>query len=74
MAFILKENRSLGNSWKPNKKQNDLLHKYYYGNKLLIDCLNSCCEVNEKVRKTIEETLFLPIAEIEKRKREKHTE
>lgn len=74
MAFILKENRYLGNSWKPNKKQKNLLHKYYYANKLLIDCLNSCCEVNKKVRKTIEDTLFLTIAEIEKRKRKKHTE
>ncbi|WP_372726748.1 hypothetical protein [Nostoc sp. TCL26-01] len=43
---------------------------FYDANKLLIDCLNSVCNVREKVRQEIEETLLLPIAEIEKRKRE----
>ncbi|AFZ60599.1 NACHT domain-containing NTPase [Anabaena cylindrica FACHB-243] len=44
-----------------------LLHQYYNANKLLIDCINSNCKVSSEVRKEIEDTLLLPIAEIEKR-------
>ena len=43
--------------------QKELLKEYFEANKLLIDCLNSGCVVREE----IEETLLLPIAEIEKR-------
>ncbi len=50
------------------KKQ---LQRYYNANKILMDCLNSGCTVNKKVRIDIEETLLLPLTEIEKRKREK---
>ncbi|MBD2343638.1 NACHT C-terminal helical domain 2-containing protein [Anabaena subtropica] len=69
-AIILTEHRYLGSNWRPNKMQKELLQKYYDANKLLIDCLNSVCQVREKVRKEIEETLLLPITEIEKRKYE----
>jgi hypothetical protein len=36
-------------------------------NQLLVDCLNSDCYVSREVRQEIEDTLLLPIAEIEKR-------
>ncbi|MCT7985126.1 NACHT domain-containing protein [Laspinema sp. A4] len=48
-----------------------LLHEYSSANELLLDCLNSDCRVSREVREEIEETLLLPIAEIEKRKIEK---
>ncbi|WP_445251178.1 NACHT C-terminal helical domain 2-containing protein [Microcoleus sp. D3_18a_C4] len=34
--------------------------------KLLVDCLNSGCNVSPTVRQEIEETLLLPIANIQK--------
>jgi len=52
------------------EEQWKLLEKYYEANNLLMNCLNNCGVVNNKLRKEIEETLLLPIAEIEKRKRQ----
>ena len=60
--------RKLGDDWQFNEKQEQLLQQYYYANKLLMDCLNSGCAVSDDVRQEIEETLLLPLAEIEKRK------
>ena len=62
------------NIWKNrqvNEVQEQLLQKYEYANRLLVDCLNSNCLASNETRQVIEETLFLPIAEIEKRKQEK---
>ena len=49
-------------------EQKDLLEKYYVANKLLTQCLHQDCYVSPEVRQKIEETLLLPLAEIEKRK------
>ncbi|WP_042464670.1 NACHT C-terminal helical domain 2-containing protein [Anabaena cylindrica] len=54
-----------------DNQERNLLKSYYDANKLLIlTYLNSGCIVSDSVRQEIEETLLLPIAEIEKRKRE----
>jgi hypothetical protein len=46
--------------------------KYYdTANQLLFDCLNFSSSVSSVVKQGIDETLLLPIAEIEKQKREK---
>jgi hypothetical protein len=66
--------RNIGYSWQFNKEQRLKLQNYYYANTILIDCLNNSYLVNNKVRELIKETLLLPIAEIEKRKREKQIE
>jgi predicted NACHT family NTPase len=63
--------RNIGNNWQLNEIQKQLLQKYDYANKLLVNCLNSNCTVSNQARQVIEETLLLPIAEIEKRKCEK---
>jgi hypothetical protein len=47
-------------------KQWKVLKQYYDANKLLADCLNSDCIVSAEFREEIEDTLLLPIAEIEK--------
>ncbi len=47
-----------------------LLDQYYNANKLLLECLNSGRKVSDEIKDEIEDTLLLPIAEIEKRKRE----
>ncbi|MGL4498468.1 MAG: NACHT domain-containing protein, partial [Planktothrix sp.] len=49
----------------------EFMEQYSYANHRLLDCLNSDCYVSREVREEIEETLLLPIAEIEKRKIEK---
>jgi predicted NACHT family NTPase len=48
-------------------KQRKVLQQYYEANQLLVNCLNSSCNVTPAVREEIEETLLLPIAEIQKR-------
>jgi hypothetical protein len=48
-----------------NGEQQKLLKQYYDLNELFVDCLNS---TSEKVRSHIEDTILLPIAEIEKRR------
>ncbi len=41
------------------------LRKYYDANLLLINCMNRACYINKEVQQEIEETLFLPMADIE---------
>jgi predicted NACHT family NTPase len=65
---VLIEHRNIGHDWQFSDEQKKLLQQYYGANKLLVDCLNSDCYVSREVRQEIEETLLLPIAEIEKRK------
>ncbi len=65
---IMIEHRNIGYDWQFNKEQQDLLHKYCFANKVIVDCLNSDSYITPKVRSYIEETLLLPIAEIEKHK------
>jgi hypothetical protein len=56
--------------------QKALLQQYHDANILLVECLNSDCYVSRSVREEIEETLLLPMDEIERRreKKEKGTE
>jgi len=51
-----------------NETPKQLLQQYYDANKLLVDCLKSCCKLNDddEVKEEIEETLLLPIKEIKK--------
>jgi predicted NACHT family NTPase len=67
LRAVITEHRNIGHDWQFNDKQNKLLQQYYDANKLLVDCLNSDCYVSREVRQEIEETLLLPIAEIQKR-------
>jgi predicted NACHT family NTPase len=66
---IMIEHRNIGHDWQFTNAQKQLLQQYYDANKLLVDCLNSDCYVSWEVRQEIEETLLLPMAEIEKRQR-----
>ncbi|BBD65049.1 hypothetical protein NIES4072_12870 [Nostoc commune NIES-4072] len=56
-------------NWQLSPEQIKLLLKQYRdGNRLLVDCLNNATSnVSPEVRSHIEDTLLLPIAEIEKR-------
>ncbi|MGF1515814.1 MAG: hypothetical protein ACFB5Z_19235 [Elainellaceae cyanobacterium] len=61
------EHRNIGHDWQFSEGQKKRLQQYYDANKLLIDCLNGDCYVTNDVRAEIEDTLLLPISEIEKR-------
>ena len=58
--------RLVGYDWKFTEEQKLKLKSYHNGNLTLIYCLNGKCMVGESVRKIIEETLMLPLFEIEK--------
>jgi hypothetical protein len=64
---LLIEYRNIGHDWQWTHQQKSLLYQYYFANNLLIKCLNSADNVTPVVREEIEETLLLPIAEIEQR-------
>jgi hypothetical protein len=59
--------RNSSHDWQFSDQQKEVLRQYYDANKLLMDCLNSDCNVTPEVRSHIEDTLLLPIVEIEKR-------
>ncbi len=63
---ILIKYRNIGYDWQFNEQQKELLKQYYDVNKLLVDCLNSAAYITPRVRREIEETLLLAIADIEK--------
>ncbi|GAP93575.1 NACHT domain-containing protein [Leptolyngbya sp. NIES-2104] len=64
---VMIQHCNIGHDWQFSEAQQEKLRQYYDANKLLVDCLNSDCYVNPEVRQEIEETLLLPISEIEKR-------
>ncbi|MBW4535122.1 MAG: NACHT domain-containing NTPase [Pleurocapsa minor HA4230-MV1] len=59
--------RNLESNWHFSPEQEEILQRYYDANKLLLDCLNSNCEVTATVRQEIEAALLLPGKEIENR-------
>ncbi len=70
LKAIMCEHNIITHGWGLNDLRRQKLEQYYYANNLLVNCL-TISKVSLKIRKEIEETMLLPIAEIEKRKREK---
>ncbi|MFN6482715.1 MULTISPECIES: NACHT C-terminal helical domain 2-containing protein [unclassified Nostoc] len=64
LRLMLIKYRNIGHEWKFTERERYLVQQYYNANKLLVDCLK---KASETVRSHIEDTLLLPIAEIEKR-------
>jgi hypothetical protein len=60
LKSLMIQHRNIGQDWQFSEPQQELLKQYYYANLLLVDCLNSSCNVTPSVRNEIEETLFLP--------------
>ncbi|BAU63323.1 NACHT domain family protein [Stanieria sp. NIES-3757] len=60
--------QNIGHDWQFSEEQKELLEKYYLANQFLTQCLHQECYVSREVRQEIEETLLLPMSEIEKRK------
>jgi predicted NACHT family NTPase len=59
--------RNINHSWQFTPEQQQVLNRYYDANQLLVDCLNSDCEVTALIRNEIESTLLLPQKELEDR-------
>ena len=68
LRAMLIKHRDIGYDWQFSHEQKKLLRQYHDANLLLVNCLNSDCYVSREVRSHIEDTLLLPIAEIENRK------
>ncbi|MBD2612557.1 MAG: NACHT C-terminal helical domain 2-containing protein [Nostoc sp. ZfuVER08] len=67
---LLEKCRGIQFNWDFTKDQLELLIEYYTANILLLECLNINNAVNDEFKQDIKKVLLLPIAEIEKRKRE----
>ncbi len=69
---VMIEDYNLIDNWQFTSQQEKLLQKYYTANKILMDCLNIVSErlYSEKLQE-IEDTLLLPITEIEKKQQPK---
>ena len=59
--------RNIHHPWQFSPEQEQTLKRYYDANQLLVDCLNSNCDVTAAVREEIEATLLLPQKELEDR-------
>lgn len=68
---VVSKYRNFAHYWNFTHEQVMALEFYYQSNILLVECLNSGCYVSREVRQEIENTLLLPIAEIEKLKGER---
>ncbi|MEH2105259.1 NACHT domain-containing protein [Nostoc sp.] len=65
LIALMIEHRNIGHKWQFSYRQAKLLQQYYNSNKLLVNCLNSDCNISDKVRQRIEHNLLLPISKLE---------
>ena len=56
--------RNIGHEWHFSEALQQLLEQYGNANKLLVDCLNSNCQLTPTVRQEIEKTLLLPMGQM----------
>ncbi len=66
LRSLMIEHRNIGHDWHFTAEQKERLQQYHDANKLLVDCLNRNCYVTKTTRPYIEDTLLLPMSEIEK--------
>ncbi|MBR8835036.1 MAG: NACHT domain-containing NTPase [Stigonema ocellatum SAG 48.90 = DSM 106950] len=67
LEMTLTNYRNIDHHWQFSEQQQQALQRYYDANQLLLDCLNSNCEVTSVIRQEIEATLLLPTKELEDR-------
>ncbi|WP_414544174.1 NACHT domain-containing protein [Nostoc sp. CCY0012] len=67
LKTAIARHRNIEHHWHFSPQQQQVLQQYYDANQLLIDCLNSNCEVTGVVRQQIEASLLLPRKELSKR-------
>ena len=67
LKTAIAKHRNIQHHWHFSPQQQQVLQQYYDANQLLIDCLNSNCEVTGVVRQEIEASLLLPKKELSER-------
>jgi len=67
LKTAIAKHRNIQHHWHFSPQQQQVLQQYYDANQLLIDCLNSNCEVTDIVRQEIEAGLLLPGKELSER-------
>lgn len=67
LSSCLYRYRNLKLDWQFSDEQKQLLNNYYAANKLLVNCIQES-NASPEVQKEIQDTLLLPIVEIERRK------
>ncbi|MGH2415257.1 MAG: NACHT domain-containing protein, partial [Microcystaceae cyanobacterium] len=67
LRTAIAQHRNIQHHWHFSLEQQQVLQRYYDANQLLIDCLNSNCEVTVAVRQDIEAAFLLPQKELEER-------
>ncbi|WP_392482772.1 hypothetical protein [Nostoc sp. C110] len=71
LRIIMVKYCNIGHDWQFSNRQKQLLNLYWDYNKFIVELLNKDNCISDQVREEIEDNLLLPIAEIEKRKRER---
>jgi len=61
LRALLIRHRNIGHEWHLSEAALQLLEQYGTGHKLLVDCLNSNCQITPPVRQEIEDKLLLPL-------------
>lgn len=61
LRTLMIEHRNIGHEWLLDEALQQRLEQYSNANKLLVDCLNSNCQLTPTVQQEIEETLLLPM-------------
>ncbi|MBW4490406.1 MAG: NACHT domain-containing NTPase [Trichocoleus desertorum ATA4-8-CV12] len=67
LRAVMIEHHNMWHDWQFSATEIKQLQQYYDANKLLVECLNSDCQVSQEVREEIEASLLLPIEEIKHR-------
>ena len=65
LRSVMINQRQIGYDWQLDDRQREKLRQYCCANQLLLDCLKSDCYISRSLRSQIEETLLLPVAELE---------
>jgi predicted NACHT family NTPase len=63
LRAIMIERRNLGHEWCFSQPLQQQLEQYGNANKLLVECLNSNCQLTPEVRQAIEQNLLLPTSQ-----------
>lgn len=59
LRTVMIEHRNIGHEWHLSEASQHLVEQYANASQLLVECLNSNCQLTPTVRQTIEETLLL---------------
>lgn len=65
---MTREERNICKNWDLTEEVKELIQKYYIANRLLVDCMVNTPGLGSEIMEDLTSSLFLSIAEIEKRR------